>query len=287
VTGADGGRVEPRLPPHPGRSTFALLGLLGALAMTLVSVVKVGLIEVTWAGSFPWFDPSFEGLVEFVRNWTNTNPVMAGLLDADFGQLSADRTRRAFIETFQLAVLGTLLGGSLALPLALWTTPYGNPFRPARAALRIVNSVIRSIPDLIWAGLFVAAVGIGALSGLLALVFFSLAVTTKLTSDTLDGVDPGPIEAANAAGAGVTEVLRTAVVPQILPAYSSYVLYNFELNLRASAVIGLVGAGGIGERINFFRNRGEWAEMWGIVLMFFIVVFVVEQISVSLRRRLV
>lgn len=287
MTHAGGGQSAATLPAKPGRSTFAMLGLLGAVAMTAVTVVKVGLIEITWGGAFPWFDASFQGLVDFVKNWTNTNPVMEGLLDADFGQLSAGRSRRAFIETFQLAVLGTIVGASLSLPLALWTTPYGNPFRWARAVLRIVNSVIRSIPDLIWAGLFVAAVGVGALSGLLALIFFSLAVTTKLTSDTLDGIDPGPIEAASAAGAGVSEVLRTAVVPQILPAYSSYVLYNFELNLRASAVIGLVGAGGIGERINFFRNRGEWAEMWGIVLMFFIVVFFVEQISVSLRRRLV
>ena len=82
-------------------------------------------------------------------------------------------------------------------------------------------------------------------------------------------------------------MLRTAVVPQILPAYTSFVLYGFELNLRASAVRGLVGAGGIGSRIEFFRGRGEWSEVWGLVLMFFAVVFLVERLSVSLRRRLV
>lgn len=275
------------LPPRPPRSRFAVFGALGAVAMTLVTIVKIGLVDVGLTGSAPWIDVSFEGVADFVLNWTNTNPVLQGLLDPDFSQLSSDRSRRAFVETFQLAVLGTIIGGSLSLPLALWTTPYGNPFKPLRAALRTVNAIIRSIPDLIWAGLFVAAVGVGALGGLLALIFFSLAVTTKLTSDTLDGIDLGPVEAARAAGAGSTKVLRSAVVPQILPAYSSFVLYNFELNLRASAVIGLVGAGGIGQRFDFFRNRGEWEQMWGIVLMFFIVVFVVEQFSVSLRRRLV
>ena len=132
-----------------------------------------------------------------------------------------------------------------------------------------------------------SAVGIGALSGLLALFFFSLAVTTKLTSDTLDGIDMGPVEAADATGASLTESMRTAVVPQILPAYTSFVLYNFELNLRASAVLGLVGAGGIGARIEFFRGRGEWEQLWGLVLMFFLVVFFVERLSVTLRRRLV
>ncbi len=187
-----------------------------------------------------------------------------------------------------MAVLGTLIGASLALPLALWTTTRtATRTGTCVATLRLVNSVIRSIPDLLWALLFVAAVGVGALAGLLALIFFSLAVTTKLTSDTLDGIDMGPIEAANAAGAGLAQMLRTAVVPQILPAYSSFVLYNFELNLRASAVLGLVGAGGIGQRIEFFRGRGEWEELWGLVFMFFIVVVVVERVSITLRRRLV
>jgi phosphonate transport system permease protein len=76
-------------------------------------------------------------------------------------------------------------------------------------------------------------------------------------------------------------------VPQILPAYTSFLLYGFELNLRASAVLGLVGAGGIGQRLEFFRGQGRWEEVWGIVFMFFLVVFVVERISIVLRRRLV
>ena len=76
-------------------------------------------------------------------------------------------------------------------------------------------------------------------------------------------------------------------MPQILPAYSSFALYDFELNLRASAVLGLVGAGGIGLRLKFFQNQQRWEQLWGLVVMFFIVVFVVERLSVSLRRRLV
>jgi phosphonate transport system permease protein len=226
----------------------------------------------------------------FADVWSDlgrTNPVLEGLLSPDWGQIWSDRSRSAFIETLQLAVLGTVVGATLALPLALWTTRFGNPNFVLRTLVRSFNNVIRSIPDLLWALIFVAAVGIGALSGLLALVFFSLAVTTKLTSDTLDGVDMGPVEAANASGASLNQMLRTAVVPQILPSYASFVLYNFELNLRASAVLGLVGAGGIGARIEFFRGRGQWEELWGLVFMFFLVVLVVERISVSLRRRLV
>lgn len=261
---------EPQLPAKPRPTAFAIGATTGAIALTLVTARAVGF--------------SFSGLID---NLGRPNSVVEGLLHPDWGQLWSARSRAAFVETLQLAVLGTVAGASVALPLALWSTRIGNPNTFLRSIVRIFNNVVRAIPDLLWALIFVSAVGIGALSGLLALFFFSLAVTTKLTSDVLDGIDPGPIEAANAAGAGLTPMLRTAVVPQILPSYSSFVLYNFELNLRASAVIGLVGAGGIGERIEFFRSRGEWEEMWGLVVMFFLVVMVVESFSVALRRRLV
>lgn len=262
--------AAPELPPKPGPSAFAIGTGVAALALTIVTAISVDFS----------ISQIFDGL-------TRKNSVVEGLLNPDWGQIWSRRSRSAFVETLQLAILGTVTGASVALPLALWSTEFGNPNRMLRTLLRGFNNVVRSIPDLLWALLFVTAVGIGALSGLLALFFFSIAVTTKLTSDTLDGIDRGPIEAANAAGASLSQMLRTAVVPQILPAYTSFVLYNFELNLRASAVLGLVGAGGIGNRIEFFRGRGQWEELWGIVFMFFLVVFIVERISVTLRRRLV
>jgi len=262
--------AAPQLPGKPGPSSFAVGGALVFVALTIITAISVGF-----------------SLSEIITNFSRPNSVVRGLLDPDWGQIWSRRSRSAFIETLQLAVIGTALGATAALPLALWSTTYGNPNRWLRTIVRSFNNVIRSIPDLLWALLFVTAVGIGALSGLLALFFFSLAVTTKLTADTLDAIDMGPIEAANASGASLTQMLRTAVVPQILPAYTSFVLYNFELNLRASAVLGLVGAGGIGARIEFFRGRGDWEALWGLVFMFFLVVFIVERISVTLRRRLV
>jgi phosphonate transport system permease protein len=260
----------PTLPQKPGVSMFAVGTAIGAIVLTIITAISVGF-----------------SLSEIISNFGRKNSVVEGLLNPDWSQIWSRRSRSAFIETLQLAVLGTATGATVALPLALWSTTFGNPNRALRTLLRSFNNVIRSIPDLLWAMLFVTAVGIGALSGLLALFFFSIAVTTKLTSDTLDGIDMGPIEAANASGASLTQMLRTAVVPQILPSYTSFVLYNFELNLRASAVLGLVGAGGIGARIEFFRGRGDWEKLWGLVVMFFLVVFIVERISVTLRRRLI
>ena len=262
--------AAPALPDKPGPTPFTIGATIGALVMTVVTARAVGF--------------SLSGLIE---NLGRPNSVIEGLLDPDWGQIWSDRSRSAFVETLQLAVIGTVTGASVALPLALFSTRFGNPNTVLRTIVRSFNNVIRAIPDLLWALIFVSAVGIGALSGLLALFFFSLAVTTKLTSDVLDGIDMGPVEAADATGAGLTQMLRTAVVPQILPSYSSFVLYNFELNLRASAVLGLVGAGGIGNRIEFFRSQGRWEELWGLVFMFFLIVMVVEAFSVSLRRRLV
>lgn len=257
-------------PPTPRPSSFALLGSLLAVVLTVITAITV---EFSFA--------------ELFENLTRRNLVVEGLISPDVSQVWSDRSLRAFIETLQLAILGTATGGVVALPLAMWATDFGNPNTPLRVAVRTLNAVIRSIPDLLWALLFVTAVGIGVLPGLLALFFFSIAVVSKLTADTLDGVDRGPIEAALASGASVPQMLHTAVLPQILPAYSSFLLYGFELNLRASAVLGLVGAGGIGARIEFFRGRGEWSEVWGLVLMFFLVVFIVERVSVSVRRRLI
>ncbi len=259
-----------QLPPRPKRSSFAIGVWVVVVVFTVLSARRVGF--------------SFAGLIEDLRR---PNPVLDGLFDLRWGEMFSERSRKAFVETLQLAVLGTTAGVIVSLPIALWSTEIGNPYRVPRIVLRSVNNVIRAIPDLLWAGLFVLGVGIGVLSGLLALFFFSLAVMVKLTADTLDGIEMGPVEAANAAGASHTQMLRTAVVPQILPAFSSYALYDFELNLRASAVLGLVGAGGIGNRLDFFRNRGQWDKLWGLVFMFFLVVFVVEFISVRIRRRLV
>jgi phosphonate transport system permease protein len=217
----------------------------------------------------------------------NRNPVMSAIPDTDLGQLFSPRTRAAFVETLRLAILATSAGVLVALPLSLWSTGFGAPNRVVRTLVRAISNVIRSFPDILWALLFVSAVGIGALSGLLSLFFFSIAVVTKLTADTLDGIDMGPLEAADASGARHAQMLRTAVVPQILPAYASYSLYAFELNLRASSVIGLVGAGGIGQRIIFFYSQNNWEAVWGIVVMFVIVVFIVDRLSTVLRRRLV
>jgi phosphonate transport system permease protein len=150
-----------------------------------------------------------------------------------------------------------------------------------------VLNVVRALPDLLYAVLFVAAVGIGPLAGVLALILFNIGVVAKLLSETVDAVDTGPVEAAWAVGATRTQMTRGAVLPQVMPNYVAFALYTFELNIRASTVIGIVGAGGIGNTLNTQIKFFNFDNVGLIVLELFVLVLLIELVSVSLRRRLV
>jgi phosphonate transport system permease protein len=244
-------------------------------------------IAMTVATAWDWkYGTGFSPL-EVLRKLGNENDAIAAIPHAKLGEFRSERSFNAFVETLRMAIIASVAGALVARPIAMWSTSFGAPNRVARVVTRAITNVIRSFPDILWASLFVAAVGIGPLSGVLALFFFTIAVVTKLTADTLDGIDMGPVEAADASGASRGQMLRTAVVPQILPAYASYALYAFELNLRASVVLGYVGAGGIGQRIQFFVSQFAYEKLWGLVAMFIVVVFVIDRISTYMRRRLV
>lgn len=191
------------------------------------------------------------------------------------------------LETFQMAVIAAFVGCAVALPVAFLASRVTSPNLATYLADRGILSVVRAIPDLLYALIFVAAVGIGPLAGMLALLLFNVGVVAKLLSETVDGVDTGPIEATRAAGANRTQTTRWAVLPQVLPNYVAYSLYTFELNIRASTVLGIVGAGGIGQLLNTQRAFFRYDNLAVIIIELFVLVFVIELISIRLRRRLV
>ncbi|MGH8963501.1 MAG: PhnE/PtxC family ABC transporter permease, partial [Jatrophihabitantaceae bacterium] len=149
-----------------------------------------------------------------------------------------------------------------------------------------VMNVVRAIPDLLYAAILVSVIGVGALSGTMALFLFNLAIIVKLVSEALDAVDLGGQEAALASGATWTRADRAAVLPEILPAFASQVLYTLELNVRASTVIGLVGAGGLGVLIDQERTFYRYHALSLIILEILIVVLALELVSSWVRRRL-
>jgi phosphonate transport system permease protein len=262
--------ARPRKPPP---TLFAIAGV-------------VVFVVVTIAAGFDWaFGVGFS-LTTLIENFTSTNPAFEGLRDINWTSYASENVRRGFIQTFQMAAIATILGALVGLPLALLNSVIGAPNRITYVVVKNFNSVIRAVPDLVYAVFFVAAIGRGVLPGVLALFFLSVGIVAKLTSDTIDGIDPGPVESAKAAGASHVQVLRTAVLPQILPGYVSFSLYTFEINLRGSAVLGFVSAGGIGELLSNYYQRAQWDRMWGVVVGFFVVVFIVDRLSIAMRKRL-
>lgn len=191
------------------------------------------------------------------------------------------------VETVRVAVVSSVIGCGLALPLAFYASSLTAPNKKVYLLAKGFMNLIRTMPDLFWALIFVAAVGSGPFAGALALIMFSLAIMSKLFSETIDDAKPGPLEAAKATGSRHTPAVRSSVLPQVLPSYVAYALYVFELNIRASAVIGLVGAGGIGRVLEAQRVFYQYDRIVAIVIVIVIVVFILERISVWLRRRLV
>lgn len=218
-------------------------------------------------------------------NLARGSGVLAQFLDPDWGFLI--RVWPAWVETLYIAVIAAAVGNGVALFVSLLASKITSPNPVIYQASKLILSVVRSLPDVAYGLLFVAAVGTGALGGIMALIMFNIGVNAKLTSETIDAVDAGPVEAADAAGANRLQRAWTAVLPQIMPNYISYSLYVFELNIRASVVIGIVGGGGIGNVINVELSRFAYDNIAGIVVALFVVVFALDRVSIALRRRLV
>jgi phosphonate transport system permease protein len=191
------------------------------------------------------------------------------------------------VQTLQMAVVGTTQGALLAVPLILLAARNVTRRAWIYFAARTVLNLLRTIPELLYAAILVAVVGIGPFAGILALTVFSMAIIGKLTSESLETIDPGPLEALEAAGANRLKLIRYAVVPQILPAFLSYTLFVFEINVRVSFVLGLVGAGGIGQLLLTALNLFRYQSALVIILVTLVAVIIIDTISVRVRQVLV
>jgi len=193
----------------------------------------------------------------------------------------------ATLETIQMALAGTFLALLVAFPLGFLaarnTTPHPMVYNTVRAGLNF----IRTIPDLALGLLFVAAVGLGAFAGTLALAIHTATVLGKLLSESVENIDEGTVEAIRATGAGYTQILSFAVLPQVLPDLISFTLYRLETNIRAASVLGLIGAGGIGYLMNTSFRTFQYQEAAAMILVLIALVILVDYLSSRLRRLVV
>jgi phosphonate transport system permease protein len=190
-------------------------------------------------------------------------------------------------DTLNIATLGTILGVAVAIPTAFLaarnTTPH--PIVRYMALLVIVGS--RSVNSLIWALLLVVVLGPGVLAGILAIGLRSIGFTGKLFYEAIEEIDPNPVEAVAATGASAAQVLSYGFWPQVMPSIFGVSVYRWDINIRESTVVGLVGAGGIGIQLQSSINVLRWSQVSMILLVVFLTVFVSEWVSAQVRRLLI
>ena len=229
---------------------------------------------------------------------------VGGLFPPDLSWTTLRDAGIGAVETFAISLVGSLLAVGIAVPLALLgarTLLYrgvlfeARPLAPGVWALRIgisagakaLLSLLRTIPEILWALIFVFMVGLGPFPGVLALAFHTGGVLGKLFGEVIEGVDPRPLEALQATGAGRLRIMLYGILPQAAPQFVSYALYRWEVNIRAAAVLGFVGAGGLGQRIYVTINLFLEHQLLTLILAIYAMVTLVDALSAYLRRRLV
>lgn len=189
------------------------------------------------------------------------------------------------IETLQMAIVGTVLGAVLSLFVAFAAASNIAPkwlYYPARW----IMNVIRSVPDLVFALMFVSAVGLGPFAGILAMTLGSIGSIGKIFAEAMESADQGPIVAMQAVGASQRQVIQYGVLPQAAPLLVSYTLLLFEGNVRGATILGLVGAGGIGLELTTAMRMYDYGHLSAIIICIIVLVTAIDQGSALIRRRI-
>ncbi len=247
------------------RSTTGWVVVLFVAMLTVAAIVHLDLRPAQFAGGF----------ANFVRLADDAFPPQFALLPT---------AGRALLETITIAFLGTVFGLLLALPFGLAGARTLAPawlFMP----VRVVCAGIRSMPSLLWAVLFVILVGFGPLAGVLAMTMYTMGHLAKLQYESLEGLPPEPFEAVRATGANVFQIARFVALPEASNLLVSQVLYMFEYNVRASSIMGFVGAGGIGFYISRYLSAMQYDGVVTLLLVVFVTVVLVDVLSLRLRAR--
>ncbi len=197
-----------------------------------------------------------------------------------------ERVAKRILETFQIALVGAVLGIVLSLPIA-WLAARGvSPLGPFAYLIKAMVSLFRTIPDLIWALLFVVAVGLGAVAGTLTIVVDTIGFCGRFFAEAMEDADKEPSEALSAIGATNLSVLMGAILPDAAPSMINASLFALEKAVRSSVVLGLVGAGGIGQELKVSFDLFQYQNASTIILVVFVIVLMMEYLTDRLRARI-
>jgi len=193
----------------------------------------------------------------------------------------------AMLETLSIALLGTLLGAVISIPLGFLGARNIVKSRMIRLPLRRLFDLIRGVDLLIFAMIFISVIGLGPFAGVLAIAVNDIGNFSKLYAEAIESVDSKPVAGTVASGCNRLETIRFAIVPQVLPVMLSHTLYFFESNVRAAAIIGIVGAGGIGFQLSERMRGNYWDQAAYIILALFLTVTIIDYISYYIRSKVI
>lgn len=191
------------------------------------------------------------------------------------------------LGTISAALIASILGSIIAFGLALLVSKKTSPVPWAGHIMRIFLTLFRNIPMLIWATLFTIIVGIGSTAGIVALILFTITFLTRVFADALDNSDSGMIEAMESVGASRLLVLRYGILSAFAPSYYSWLLFVLEINIKASSILGLVGAGGLGYELKKNLDLFRYHEASALILVIVVMLLLIEVISNRIRRILI
>lgn len=302
VLGVTGARLEmDRMVGETGRAVLAAVGapVESQVARGLSSAGRqfypLQLSERTEIGRIADFDPA--RLPPFARLVTIEAEIQ--IMDPATLQPRTVRERTTYlvqpfgyaahvalklVETLEIALWGAVLAVALGLPLGLAGARNLSPHPALRAAARGLVSLLRAIPELISALLLVLAYGFGPIAGVLALALHAAGFLGKFFAEEIENADPKPQEALQAIGANRLKVFRYAILPQVAPQYVAYILYILDRNVRMATVIGLVGAGGVGQELKGRYDMYDYGHVGTILLAIFLLVVALDVASARLRR---
>lgn len=226
--------------------------------------------------------PSVEQLA---RGLPNIGNMLSRMFPPDLSRL--DRILLSLFQTFQMAVAGCVIGLVLSVPLGILAADGLSPNRAVRTAARSLIAVFRTVPDLVWALIFVIAVGLGSPAGVLAIAIDVMGFAGRFFAEALEESDKGPREALSALGASRTGMIFSAALPSALPSMIATSLYCLEKATRASVVLGLVGAGGIGVELKVAFDLFAYRTASTIIIVVLMLVIAVEQTGSWLRRKII
>jgi len=192
----------------------------------------------------------------------------------------------ALVETLHIATLGTILAVIMAVPVGLLAAHNLTPSKPVNVLARLILVSSRSVNSLVWALLFIAIFGPGPLAGTMAIAFRSIGFVGKLVGEAIEEAQRGPIEALTATGARQGSIIWYGYWPQIRPSFWSIVLLRWDINVRESAVLGLVGAGGIGMALDTALNLFQWDRVAVVLAAIFVIVVLAEILITQARKRI-